>query len=134
MALEEPESKPEAGPGRDEFLADVQQEIETGHEIVVVWRPRRSTPVTISFIEVNGVLITRDTADFHSPFIAARLPRPHDDGTFEINWGIAPEVGVDAMAMVVRRRDGRGATLVDTKGAVARGDVWFARGKKVNAP
>jgi hypothetical protein len=117
----------------DQILAEFKKELDSGFEIVLAWSPRHS-PVVISFLIVNEQKVAGPILDTISPFIAVKVPMPDKDGNLKIEWGIAPEVGVEEMTFAIRRRDASGLQVFARSPAVARGNVWYEAGVTIHAP
>jgi hypothetical protein len=93
-------------------------------EIVVAWKPGASRPVTLLFLKLNDIAITKDVLDTDSPF-TVKIPAALVGQTVNLAWAIAPEVDIAVIAIGLQKRGTTGARKIaaNDKG-IKRGEIW----------
>jgi len=99
------------------------------YELVVVWDPGQTQPVTFSLVMAGTKILVADRLMVDSPVVLRRLPDPDVNGKIPLVWSLVPEVPLRMMAIALVDTQTGARVTVDSKSDLERGVAW--RGEKL---
>src|SRR5229473_1031879 len=65
--------------------ATLLKQLQSVYHAYLIWQPGKATPVSVLFLNVNGVLVTHDKLLVNSPGVF-NLPDPDTNNQFKFTW------------------------------------------------